>query len=231
MEKKCRCISPKNNILWHTYVAFQQHALATVASIIMPALLPSNTILLEQGPHFIHGDNRRDMLEISPDGFIAMPKDGIENAFGMVNENLAIEVRCPFPQENSIPEHYKIPVYYACQLLSVMKVKEINKIWYISYCKESTAVIELKFDDEVWEQMLLYDKESIEMPKRKVMYRDEMRGMLKKYLESNSKLLAEVPSVVIEEEEVDVSRICGVYALPLNFISKGSNLNSLCAHL
>ena len=44
-------------------------------------------------------------------------------------------------------------------------------------------------------------------------------------------MLAEVPSVVSEEEEVDVSRICGAYALPLNFISKGLNLNSLCAHL
>ena len=106
-----------------------------------------------------------------------------------MSENLAIEVKCPFPQENSLPVHYKIPVYYACQLFSIMKIKEINKIWYISYCKESTAVIELKFDDEVWEQMftqlkLLYDKENIEMPKRKVKYRDEMRGMLKKHLKA-----------------------------------------------
>ena len=202
----------------------------------MPALLPSNTILLEQGPHFIHGGKRRDMLEISPDGFIAMPKDGIENAFGMVNENLAIEIKCPFPQENCLAVHYKIPVYCAYQLLSIMKVKEINKMWYISYCKESTTVIELKFDKEVWEQMftqlkLLYDKEDIDMPKRKVTYRDEVRGMLKKYMESNSELLAEVPSVVSDEEEVDVSRICGAYALPLNFMSKGSNLNSLCVCL
>ena len=115
--------------------------LATVASIVMPALLPSNTILLEQCPHFIHGEKRRDMLEISPDGFIALPKDGFENTFGMVNENLATEIKCPFPQENCLPVHYKIPVYYACQLLSIMKVKEINKIWYISSCKESTTVI------------------------------------------------------------------------------------------
>ena len=84
---------------------FQQHALATVASIIMPALLPSNMILLEQGPHFIHGDTWKDMLDVSPDGFIAMPKDGIENAFRMIKENLAIEIKCPFPQENCLPVH------------------------------------------------------------------------------------------------------------------------------
>ena len=64
-----------------------------------------------------------------------------------------------------------------------------------------------------------------------ITYRDEVRGMLKKYLESNSELLAEVPSVVSDEEEVDVSRICRAHALPLNFMDKGSNLNSLCAHL
>ena len=145
----------------------------------MPALLPSNTILLEQGAHFIHGDTCKDMLKISPDGFVAMPKDGIENAFGMVNENLAIEIKCLYPQENCVPVHYKIPVYYACQLLSVMKVKETNKIWYISYCKESTTIIELKFDEDVWKQIftqlkLLYDKENIKMPQRKVTYRDEI---------------------------------------------------------
>ena len=112
------------------------------------------------------------MLEISPDGFIAVPKDGIENAFRMINENLAIEIKCPFPQENCLPVHYKIPVYYACKLLSIMKVKEINKIWYISYCKESIAVIELKFGAQVWEQVfkqikLQYDKEDIDIPTRK----------------------------------------------------------------
>ena len=49
---------------------------------------------MEQGPHFIHGDNQKDMLEISPDGFIAMPKDGMENAFGDVTGNLAIKIKC-----------------------------------------------------------------------------------------------------------------------------------------
>ena len=74
-----------------------------------------------------------------------------------------------------------MPVCYACQLLSVMKVKELDRIWYISYCKESTAVIKLTFDEVVWERIFtqlkcLYDKDKIEMPKRKVTSRDELRG-------------------------------------------------------
>ena len=55
--------------------------------------------------------------------------------------------------------------------------------------------------------------------------------MLKKYLGKDSELITEVPSVSSEKEEVDVSRICGAYALPLNFAGKGSNLNSLTACL
>ena len=115
-------------------------------------------------------------------------------------------------------------------------MKEINKIWYISYCNESTAVIELKFDEEVWNKIftqlqLLYDKENIKMPRRKVTYRDEMRGMLKKYLKNNSELIAEVPSVLSDDEEVHAAKICGAYALPVNFIGEGSNLNSLYACL
>ena len=50
-------------------------------------------------------------------------------------------------------------------------------------------------------------------------------------MEKNSELIAEVPSVSTEKEEVDVSRICGAYTLPLNFTGKGSNLNSLTACL
>ena len=58
-----------------------------------------------------------------------------------------------------------------------------------------------------------------------------MRGMLKKYPKNNSELITEVPSVLSDDEEVNAARICGAYALPVNFIGKGTNLNSLCAHL
>ena len=200
----------------------------------MPALLPKNTVLLEQGPHFIHGNVCRDMLEILLDGYIAVAKDGMENAFGDEQTSLAIEIKCPYPQENCLPVHYKIWVYYACQSLSVMKVKELERMWYISYYKESTVVIELTFGEVVWERIFtqlkcLYDKDNIEMPKRKVTYRDEMRGTLKKYLDENSQLIAEVPLLLSDDEDVDMSRISGAYSLPITLVSKGCNINSLCA--
>ena len=97
-------------------------------------------------------------------------------------------------------------------------------------------MIELTFDDVVWERIFtqlkcLYDKDNIEMPKRKVTYRDEMRGTLKKYLDENSQLIAEVPSFLSDDKDVDMSRISGAYSLPITLISKGCNINSLCARL
>ena len=117
-----------------------------------------------------------------------------------------------------------------------MKVKELERIWYISYCKESMVVIELTFDEVVWERIFtqlkcLYDKDNIKMPKRKVTYKDEMRETLKKYLDENSQLTAEVPSLLSDDEDVDMSGISGAYSLPITLISKGCNINSLCAQL
>ena len=91
-----------------------------------------------------------------------------------------------------------------------MKVKELDRIWYTSYCNESMVVIGLTFDEVVWERIFtqlkcLYDKDKIEMPKRKVTYRDELRGTLKKYLDENSQLMAEVPSVLSDDEDVELS--------------------------
>ena len=52
----------------------------------------------------------------------------------------------------------------------------------------------------IWEKMFgnmkeLYDKESIPIPKRKVQYRDENRDLLKEYLQNNTSLVSEVPSI------------------------------------
>ena len=47
----------------------------------------------------------------------------------------------------------------------------------------------------------LYNKTSIPIPKRKVQCRDEYRGLLKEYLQNNTSLVAEVPSIQCESGE------------------------------
>ena len=86
-------------------------------------------------------------------------------------------------------------------------------------------MLELKFDKDVWQIFFtkikdLFDKEGIEVPKRKVCYRDEYCEILKKYLERNTRLIAEVPSVECDITGMDAFETEGPYRLP-NHITKG----------
>ena len=83
------------------------------------------------------------MIEISPDGFKQVPSEECSNAFGDLSESMPIEIKCHFSEDNKVPVHYKIPVYYALQLMSEMKAKSANRIWYASYSSQSTALLQL----------------------------------------------------------------------------------------
>ena len=102
----------------------QKHAFGTVASIILPALLPKGSVLYEEGANFIHGENREYMIEDSPDGSIVTPADG-----GNDNDDIALEIKCPYLDDTSLDVH-EIPVYYAVQLLCHMKSKDMKRCWY-----------------------------------------------------------------------------------------------------
>ena len=91
----------------------QKHAFGTVASIISPALLPKGSVLYEEGANFIDGENRKCMIENSPDGSIVIPADG-----GNDNDDIALEIKCPYPDDTSLDVYYKIPVYYAVVIVS-----------------------------------------------------------------------------------------------------------------
>ena len=117
----------------------------TVASIILPALLPKGTVLYEEGVNFIHGENREYMIEDSPDSSIIIPVVG-----GDCNDDIALEIKCPYPDDTTLDVHYKIPVYYAVQLLCHMKSKDMNRCWYTSYSEQSVVVLELKMWEDVW---------------------------------------------------------------------------------
>ena len=145
----------------------QKHAFRTVASIILPALLSKGSVLYE-GVNFIHGENREYMIEDSPDSSIVIPADGIND-----NDDIALEIKCPYPDDTSLNVHYKIPVYYALQLLCHMKLKDMKRCWYTSYSEQSVVVLELKMQEDVWMKCCdlikdQYDKEDIKCPKDKM---------------------------------------------------------------
>ena len=122
-------------------------------------------------------------MEISPDGSIQVPSEEYSNAFGDLSESMPIEIKCPFPKDNKVPVHYKIPAYYALQ----MKAKSANRIWYASYSSQSTALLQLTFDEDVRNKIYrkienIFDSDIKTAPKRKAEYRDEYRALLKNIL-------------------------------------------------
>ena len=82
--------------------------------------------MYEEGANFIHGEKREYMIEDSPDSSIVLPADG-----GNGNDDIALEIKCPYPDDISPDVYYKITVYYAVQLLCHMKSKDMRRCWYI----------------------------------------------------------------------------------------------------
>ena len=145
-----------------------------------------------------NGENRDKFLEVSPGGFIQLPNDSALSG-------IVLKLKCPFPNDLMLTVHYAIPVYYTIQLLCHMVVKKVKHAWYGSYSKQSMIVLELKFDENIWQKVItilkeIYDKEEIVPPKKKVKYQQDLKESLQKYLDENTCIIGEVPSV--EESEI-----------------------------
>ena len=48
-------------------------------------------------------------MHYSPDGFIYTGKD--DNPDGKNTGDIAVEIKCPYPDDTKVTVHYKIPVY------------------------------------------------------------------------------------------------------------------------
>lgn len=123
--------------------ANETNAIATFVSSYLPAFHP-NCSFYEEGC-YIQKENGRQMLVVSPDGSIRDRK----------NENhlqFAIEIKCPFPGKVFTTDvHYKLPNYYVPQILSEMVVLSVNRLYFLSYSKESMTIHEAAFDSETWD--------------------------------------------------------------------------------
>ena len=124
------------------------NALATLSGIFMPALLPPCSTLYEDGPSFPH------LMEVSPGGFITVCSlESYYQPCAIEHENLVVEIKCPYPQVNTLQVHYEIPDYYGLQLMAEMKVKNTLKALYCSCSKESTTFILLDFSPTLWHEV------------------------------------------------------------------------------
>ena len=110
--------------------------------------------MYEDDPSFLGSNEVPHLMEVSPDGFITVYS--LETCYqpcAIQYKNLVVEIKCPYPQVNTLPVHYKIPYYYGLQLLAEMKVKNKSKPHYCSYNKESTTLILLDFSPALWDEV------------------------------------------------------------------------------
>lgn len=185
----------KTRMLYGT--ANEINALATFAGIVMPAYFP-NYYYVEEGCYVSPGEKRDILFVVSPDGSIREVEKAFGDLSGIGNAIAAIEVKCPFPKENTVPVHYSLPEYYVCQCLAEMCVLKTDRLLYICYSKESSTVLEVRFDGELWGMIHnyisdIYDNDCPKVPKAtKTM---DIGSKIKEFVKTNVRFVVEVPSL------------------------------------
>ncbi|KAJ8301229.1 hypothetical protein KUTeg_020216 [Tegillarca granosa] len=118
------------------------NAVATIVSKVIPVLFPSLSFS-EEGCVKINRIGNH--MIISPDGSL----------FDISSKatKVAVEIKCPFPPtpgSYKVPVFYIIPLYYVPQILSEMFALETDTLLFACYSRESTAITQAKFSQELW---------------------------------------------------------------------------------
>jgi len=179
------------------------NGIATLTSVLQPALKPKCAALIEVGAYFLDGKSRPKIMEVSPDGKIAccVPECDQWSCFDN-HSPVAVEVKCPTAKGNElVQQHYSIPPYYFLQVQSEMKVLNTDKAWYVCYTDESTTLIEVIKDDAIWQMVRSQVDIQFDVPgtpkKLKTLppVTKHLKENLARICAKSSTLLAEVPSV------------------------------------
>jgi len=88
--------------------ACEIHAIATLVSKFLPVYYP-HTKYFEEGAFKIHQDGK-SLIFVSPDGSMCQMEEGLTDEVPL--PMLSCEFKCPFPNENTVPVHYDIPLRY-----------------------------------------------------------------------------------------------------------------------
>jgi hypothetical protein len=165
----------------------EQNAIATLVSRILPTLLP-NLEYFEEGCVCIE-HNEKTFAVVSPDGSLQTMTDN-----GDFTEVYGVEIKCPVKRiHNSVPERYIL------QCLAEMEALNVDKLLYICWRPDFTAVFEIHHNRPFFKSAMkeALDKYGNEQPKRPTRLPDhvsEMRNQIKKESQK-AKFLGEFPSV------------------------------------
>ena len=81
------------------------------------------------------------------------------NKLGYDYNDIVLEIKCPYPNADIVNLHCNVPLRYVTQLLLEMKVKNVQKAWYVRYTEQSTVFSEFRFNEAVWLELWEYIKE------------------------------------------------------------------------
>ena len=198
-------------------IRHEEDAVATLAGQVLPFMFPHSLGIVEDGANFIKGKNKDTLIEVSSDG-ILKPVHGTE----VGGQSLyTVEIKCPYPNRNVLPVHYKLPKYYVCQLLAEMAAHGTSAGIYVSYSMESMTVCKVQFDTELWEMILqevevLYGGEKTVRLKKKTESAKEIGSRLDKFIQDNVEFILEVPSATaVSQGNVSFTVIDLPYVFPL----------------
>ena len=196
------------NLLYFNHLQLQ--GIGTIAGVILPTLYTRCTFLEEVGAYTLDGDEIRNLLVNSPDGYIRIDhKPNLLNCchpdvFGFNNLDMTLELKSPYPDPKSMPVHYSVPKYYILQILAHMKVTNLERNLYVSCGPKSVTVIEARFAPGLWND--LWYRIKVFLDKKRPAARNWFKDIssafnprFDHYIEHFTSFICEVPIVKTEE--------------------------------
>ena len=115
----------------------------------MPTLLPQCVTYIEDGTNFIDADNTKWLLEVSTDGYIKCSDHNGNNVscskvLNYEHYDMIMKVKYPYPDDDKIPVHYKLPIRYVQQVLSGMRAKRVHTCLYVSHSKKKYNIFKVQ---------------------------------------------------------------------------------------
>ena len=171
----------------------EKNGIATLCASYMPAFHGRCCSFYEVGCEYIASDIHDKLLEVSADGTILC-------AAGKEHHCFAVEVKCPFPGDTTrLLQHYTLPDYYACQVLSEMAALNRKKALYVCYTPSSCTFLEVTFDNILWSKIMqnieeMYGTHDVKVLEHIPHFRTETKLQLKEFCDRNCRFVAELPS-------------------------------------
>ena len=177
------------------------HAISTLVGLAMPALLPSCYVFLECGPMFIHGQNCRNLIEVSGDGMLQCKNGENCNQKHPKDRRIAVEAKHLYPSED-FPKFplYRMPMQHIPQTLCEMAVNNVTELWLLSVTLFSMSIIVVYFDPNLWEKLMdlaeeTYGGDKVCVPTKLHHLCKSLKVDLVNFVDTHTRCIGEYPSL------------------------------------